>query len=193
MAQEPTRLSDAARLLLLRIARESVEAAVARKARPGFSIHQPELQRHGGAFVTLKSGEHLRGCIGRFEAKEPLYEIVAEMARAAATEDYRFAADPITPSEVPDLDIEISILSPMEKIADPLDIQLGVHGIYVVGKRGLGTGTYLPQVATEHHMTKEEFLSSCCAHKAGLRADAWRTGEADVFVYTAEVFGEQGE
>ena len=62
----------------------------------------------------------------------------------------------------------------MEKIANPLDLELGVHGIYVVGKRGFGAGTYLPQVATEHHMTKEEFLSSCCAHKAGLPADAWR-------------------
>ena len=90
---------------------------------------------------------------------------------------------------MPDLRIEISVLSPMAPIGDPLDIELGVHGIYVRGPGGRG-GTYLPQVATEHHMTKEQFLSSCCAHKAGLPPDAWRTGEAEVLVYTAEVFGE---
>ena len=77
----------------------------------------------------------------------------------------------------------------MEKIAEPLDIELGVHGIYIRGPAGRA-GTYLPQVATEHHMSKEEFLSSCCAHKAGLSPDAWRTGLAEVLVYTAEVFGE---
>jgi len=191
MAEPPTRLSDGARRRLLEIARASVEAAVRRQPAPRIEAVEPELEQHSGAFVTLTSGHRLRGCIGRFEAREPLWRVVAAMARAASTEDYRFSGDPITPAEVPELSIEISVLSPMQQIANPLDIVLGVHGIYVVGKGGLGAGTYLPQVATEFHMTKEEFLSSCCAHKAGLRPDAWRTGEADVFVYTAEVFGEQ--
>ena len=193
MPDQPTRLSDAARARLLEIARACVEAAVRHQPAPRLDVAEPELQRGGGAFVTLQNGHRLRGCIGRFEAKEALWRTVADMARAASTEDCRFAGDPITPGEVPQLDIEISVLSPMQKIANPLDIELGVHGIYVVGKRGFGAGTYLPQVATEHHMSKEEFLASCCAHKAGLRADAWRTGEADVFVYTAEVFGEQAD
>ena len=174
---------------LFRIARESVEAAVRGRPRPAFTPKSPALQAKAGAFVTLKNRGRLRGCIGQFTADEPLWQVVAAMAEAAATRDYRFFGDPITPDEVPDLRIEISVLSPMEPIGDPLDIELGVHGIYVRGPGGRG-GTYLPQVATEHHMTKEQFLSSCCAHKAGLPPDAWRTGEAEVLVYTAEVFGE---
>ncbi|NQT85891.1 AmmeMemoRadiSam system protein A, partial [bacterium] len=123
-----------------------------------------------------------------FRSDQPLWKLIAAMARSSATEDPRFLHDRITPDEVPQIDIEISVLSPMEKIDDPLAIELGVHGIYITG-RGR-SGTYLPQVATDHHMTKEQFLSSCCSGKAGLPADAWRTGEADVYIYTAEVFGK---
>ena len=155
---------------------------------------EPELQTHQGAFVTLKNAGRLRGCVGRFTADIALWQVVAEMAAAAATQDFRFAANPVTLAEVPQLSIDISVLSPMKRIDDPLDIELGVHGIYVRGPRGSGpggrSGTYLPQVATEHGMTKEQFLSSCCSSKAGLSPDAWRTGEAEVLVYTAEVFGE---
>jgi AmmeMemoRadiSam system protein A len=182
-------LSEPARERLLEIARRSVEAAVRREPPPRFDVAEPELAAHCGAFVTLKSRGRLRGCIGQFSAREPLWRVVAAMARSAATEDFRFLDQPITPAEVPALAIEISVLSAMEKIDNPLDIELGVHGIYIVGP-GHRAGTYLPQVATEHGMTKEQFLSSCCAQKAGLPADAWRTGEADVLVYTAEVFGE---
>ena len=186
-------LSAQARRRLLEIARASVEAAVRGKPTPPAHSDDPELQVQRGCFVTLTTHGRLRGCLGRFTASQPLWKTVAEMARASATEDMRFFGAQLTPANLPHLRIEISVLSPMTKIANPLDIELGVHGIYVVGKRGLGAGTYLPQVATEHHMGKEEFLSSCCAHKAGLRADAWRTGEADVFVYTAEVFGEHAD
>jgi AmmeMemoRadiSam system protein A len=190
MPDPPTPLREAARTRLLQVARQSVEAAVRGQPTPPLDVQEPELQAHCGAFVTLKSGDRLRGCIGQFTARQPLWQVVADMARAASTEDFRFFGNPITPAELPQLTIEISVLSPMEKIDDPLDIQLGVHGIYVVG-RGGRAGTYLPQVATEHHMSKEEFLSSCCAGKAGLSPDAWRTGEATVYVYTAEVFGEE--
>ena len=186
----PARLSDAARQLLLQIARQSAEAAVRGQPSPALRVGHPEVQLYQGAFVTLMNAGRLRGCIGRFTATDPLWKVVAEMARSSATEDFRFFGEPVTPAELPQLRIEISVLSPMTRIANPLDIELGVHGIYVVG-RGGRAGTYLPQVATEHGMGKEEFLSSCCAHKAGLRPDAWRTGEADVFVYTAEVFGEE--
>ena len=183
-------LSQVARCRLLEIARQSVEAAVGRKPPPSLDVQEPELQADCGAFVTLKNAERLRGCIGRFTADEPLWSVVADMARSSATQDFRFLANPITPEEVPQLSIEISVLSPMEKIDNPLDIELGVHGIYIRGPGGRG-GTYLPQVATEHDMTKEQFLSSCCSSKAGLSPDAWRTGEAEVLVYTAEVFGEE--
>ena len=183
-------LSPQARRRLLQIARQAMEAAVRRQPPPPIQATEPELQVKRGAFVTLKNRGRLRGCIGRFTSDQPLWKVVADMARAAAVEDFRFIANPITPAELPQITVEVSVLSPMEKIENPLDIQLGVHGIYVRGPGGRA-GTYLPQVATEHNMTKEEFLSSCCAHKAGLSPDAWRTGEAEVFVYTAEVFSEE--
>lgn len=184
-------LSAQARQRLLQIARASVEAAVRGTPPPSLQADEPELQAQRGCFVTLKTHGRLRGCLGCFTSNKPLWKAVAEMARASATEDPRFFGEQLAPAELPELDIEISVLSPMAKIANPLDIELGTHGIYVVG-RGGQAGTYLPQVATEHHMTKEEFLSSCCAHKAGLPSDAWRTGEAEVFTYTAEVFGQPG-
>lgn len=183
-------LPPQARRRLLETARQSMEAAVRRHPPPRLEVTEPELQARCGAFVTLKNRGRLRGCIGRFTSDEPLWKVVADMARASAIEDFRFFANPITPQELPQITVEISVLSPMEKIQDPLDIQLGVHGIYIRGPGGRA-GTYLPQVATEHNMTKEEFLSSCCAHKAGLSPDAWRTGEAEVLVYTAEVFSEE--
>lgn len=183
-------LSPQARQRLLQIARRSVEAAVAGGKPPDPRTDAPELQAHCGVFVTLTTHGRLRGCIGCFRSDEPLWRVVADMARSSATEDFRFFGQQLTRHDLAALHVEISILSPMTKIDDPLDIELGVHGIYVVG-RGGRAGTYLPQVATEHHMSKEEFLSSCCAHKAGLPADAWRTGEATVFTYTAEVFGEE--
>lgn len=185
-----TTLSPQARQRLLQIARASVEAAVRHLPMPPVETDDPELQARAGCFVTLTTHGRLRGCLGCFTSNQPLWKTVAEMARASATEDYRFLGNQIAAPELPSVRIEISVLSPMTKIANPLDIQLGVHGIYVVGRNGRA-GTYLPQVAIEHHMTKEEFLSSCCAHKAGLPPDAWRTGEAEVYVYTAEVFGEE--
>ncbi|NQT51637.1 AmmeMemoRadiSam system protein A [bacterium] len=189
MAQPRPPLPQAARQRLLAIARQSVEAAVTRQPPPAIHALEPELQTHCGAFVTLKLRGRLRGCIGQFTSDRPLGHTVADMARAAATEDFRFLDDPIRPAELTQLAIDISVLSPMQPIDDPLDIQLGVHGIYIKGPSGRA-GTYLPQVAIEHHMTKEGFLSSCCANKAGLSPDAWRTGEATVHVYTAEVFGD---
>jgi len=183
-------LSPQARKKLLEIARASVEAAVLGQAPPDVQCDAPELQAQRGVFVTLTTHGRLRGCLGCFTSDRPLWRTVAEMARASATEDFRFLGQQLSRHDLPHLRVEISVLSPMTKIANPLDIELGVHGIYVVGKHG-GSGTYLPQVATEHHMSKEQFLSSCCAHKAGLPADAWRTGEADVYVYTAQVFGEE--
>ncbi|MFW6158927.1 MAG: AmmeMemoRadiSam system protein A, partial [Planctomycetota bacterium] len=147
----------------------------------------PELQRPLGAFVTLHKRGQLRGCIGAFTADKPVCHVVGEMARSSAINDPRF--QPLTEAELSDLDIEISVLSPMEKTDDPLSLELGVHGVYV--KRGLQSGTFLPQVATEHGMSKEQFLSTCCAHKAGLPPDAWKKDpQTEVYLYTAQVFGE---
>jgi len=184
-------LSKEAQKELLKIARATVEAAVKGEDIPKFDVKNAELQKPRGVFVTLqnpKRREKLRGCIGYFNADRPVWEQVRRMAVAAATEDYRFAADPVTPGELEQIRIEISVLSPMQRIDDPLKIEMGKHGIYI--KRGGRSGTYLPQVA-EHFRTKEEFLSSCCADKAGLAPDAWKDKNTEVYVYTAQVFGEE--
>jgi AmmeMemoRadiSam system protein A len=113
--------------------------------------------------------------------------LVAEMAKSSATSDPRFFADPVTPRELNQLDVEISVLSPLKRTDDPLSLRLGVDGIYI--KRDRLSGCFLPQVATETGWSKEDFLSFCCAHKAGLPADAWKDPDTEVYLFTAEVFG----
>lgn len=174
--------------VMLTAARAAMEAAVRGESVPVCDASEPILEERRGVFITLRSGERLRGCIGRFTPSEPLRELIPEMAVAAATEDPRFAADRITPEQLPDVTVEISVLSPLEKTDDPLSIELGVHGIYI--RSGFRSGCFLPQVAIETGWTKEEFLSNCAAHKAGLPPDAWRHPDTEVLIFTAEVFSE---
>ena len=171
------------------LAKAAAEAAVRGEPPPPHSVDHPELQGLQGAFVTLKNAGRLRGCLGNFTSDKPLWKLVREMAAASATRDYRFTTDPITPSELPSIDIEISVLSPLERIQNPLGIRLGEHGIYI--RRAGMSGCFLPQVATETGWSKEEFLSHCCSHKAGLDPEAWRDPETEVLIFTAEVFGER--
>ncbi|MHC4726316.1 MAG: AMMECR1 domain-containing protein, partial [Planctomycetota bacterium] len=89
--------------------------------------------------------------------------------------------------ELDQLDVEISVLSPLQKTSEPLNLQLGIDGIYI--KKGRAAGCFLPQVATETGWSKEEFLSYCCSHKAGLAPDAWKDPETEVYLFTADVFG----
>ena len=128
-----------------------------------FTLHS-SLKEKCGAFVSLHKQGRLRGCIGHFGEDVPLYEIVAEMARAAAFEDPRF--QPVTHDELDDLDIEISVLTPMRRIQSLDEFQLHKHGIYI--KKGYRSGTFLPQVADEVNWTKEEFVGHCSQDKAGL-------------------------
>lgn len=179
-------MNEHARKRLLEIAKGSVEAAVRRQPLPKVDEDAPELQEVCGCFVTLKTHGHLRGCLGRFIGEGPICQLVNEMARASATEDPRFFGHPLTVSDLPELEIEISVLSPLKRIDDPMKIELGVHGIYV--RRGARAGCFLPQVATETGWTKEEFLGHCCEGKAGLAWDAWRDPKTVVEVFTAEVF-----
>ncbi len=173
--------------MLLKTAKDTVEAVVRGTEPPGPVTDDPALQAKCGCFVTLKNNEALRGCIGQFTSDKPLIELIVEMAAASATSDPRFLNNPIRPQELPQLDVEISVLSPLEKTSDPLGLELGVHGIYI--KSGFTSGCFLPQVATETGWSKEEFLSYCCSHKAGLAPDAWKGPETDVYLFTAEVFG----
>ena len=124
----------------------------------------------------------LRGCIGHFGEDVPLHKIVAEMARAAAFEDPRFLN--VTREEFDDLEIEISVLTPMRRIYSLDEFELHRHGIYI--RKGFSSGTYLPQVADEVNWTKEEFVSHCSQDKAGLGWDGWK--DAELYVYEAIVF-----
>jgi len=174
---------------LLKVARDTVEAVIKREPIENPQSDDPELNAPCGCFVTLKNHGRLRGCIGRFISESPLIELVAEMAKSSATGDPRFFADPISAGELDQLDVEISVLSPLERTDEPLSLRLGVDGIYI--KKGRASGCFLPQVATETGWSKEEFLSYCCAHKAGLAADAWRDPETEVNLFTADVFGAE--
>ncbi len=174
---------------LLKVARDTVEAVIKGEPNEAPQSDDPELNAPCGCFVTLKNQGRLRGCIGNFTSEGPLIELVADMAKASATGDSRFLADPITAGELDRLDVEISVLSPLERTDEPLSLRLGVDGIYI--KSGCTSGCFLPQVATEAGWSKEEFLSCCCAHKAGLAADAWREPETEVYLFTADVFGAE--
>ena len=150
-----------------------------------FSHHSPlttHLFSKCGAFVSLHKQGRLRGCIGHFGEDVPLHEIVAEMARAAAFEDPRFM--PVTKDELDDIDIEISVLTPMRRIQSLDEFQLHKHGIYI--KKGYRSGTFLPQVADEVNWTKEEFVGHCAQDKAGIGWDGWR--DAELYVYEAIIF-----
>lgn len=173
---------------LLKVAKNTVIAAVTGKVYHLLATDDPELNAHCGCFVTLKNNEQLRGCIGQFTSDIPLIELVSDMAVASSTRDHRFFSEPITEQELNKLDIEISVLSPLKKTDDPLSLRLGVDGIYIVN--GRNSGCFLPQVATETGWTKEEFLSYCCSHKAGLSPDAWKDDNTEVYLFDADVFGE---
>jgi AmmeMemoRadiSam system protein A len=181
-------LSKQERDLLLRLAREALEAEVAGRRPPEPPQTGGELAEERGVFVTLTNRGRLRGCIGTFQPTRPLVGQVIEMA-AEAARDPRFVYERITPDEVPDLTIGISVLSPLEPVEDPLSIELGVHGIYVLGPGGRG-GCFLPEVADETGWTKEEFLSHCCGGKAGMAPDAWKSPDTRVLVFTTEKFDD---
>jgi len=178
------------RKALLKLARESVAAAAAGRAPPRPAKMDGTLALRRGCFVTLTNRGDLRGCIGTFSPTAPLGEQIVEMA-AAATRDPRFVGNRITPREVPELTVQVSVLSELQPIEDPLDIELGVHGIYIA--RGGLSGCFLPEVATETGWSKEEFLSRCCGGKAGLAPDAWKDPQTKVYVFTSEKFADGPE
>ncbi len=180
------RLSADEKWFLLRIARQTVTEYVRSRTIPAVnpaSLTTAE-KTPCGAFVTLREKGDLRGCIGRFDASEPLAAVVQQMAVAAATQDPRFS--PVRADEVPSLEIEISVLTPMKRISSIDEIELGRHGIYM--RKGGRSGTFLPQVATETGWTKEQFLGHCARDKAGIGWEGWK--DAELFTFEALVFSE---
>ena len=185
--EEGEMFNEAQRRELLKIARQSISNYLKTGKKMDVDTDDEDLKRELGAFVTLHKNGQLRGCIGNMQAEGPLNLTIRDMALAAAFKDPRFG--PVKADELDGIDVEISVLSPMRKIEDPEEIEMGKHGVMV--KMGWKGGVYLPQVATETGWDREEFMNSLCAHKAGIPRDAWKTGDADIYVYTAEVFGEK--
>lgn len=171
------------RQALRRIALESIREALAGRRFIPPPPESPALRQPRGAFVTLRRGGALRGCIGTLVARRPLYEEVAQMALAAAFEDPRFP--PLSAEELSDLELEISALTPLRRVQDPAEIEVGRHGLYI--RRGPFSGVLLPQVAVEYGWDRETFLRETC-RKAGLPPDAWRDPETEIYVFSAEVF-----
>ena len=186
--EEKQMLNEAQRKRLLEIARESITSYVKDGKRKIFTESDPLLNKSMGAFVTLHEAGELRGCIGNIAGTGPLHNTIADLAIEAATGDPRFQH--ISPEQIDKIDIEISVLSPLKKIKSPDEINIPGHGVVV--RRGSRSGVYLPQVADETGWNKEEFLTSLCAHKAGLPRDAWKDPATELYTFTAEVFGEKG-
>jgi len=170
------------RALLLKLAHESIESALDQR-EISCDAPTPHLAGPRGAFTTLYCRGALRGCVGYVLPVASLYRVVAETARAAAFEDTRFL--PVTREEAAELEISLSILSPITPIKAK-EVEVGRHGLIVSqhGRRGL----LLPQVPVEHEWDRVAFLEQTC-RKAGLPPDAWLKG-ATLEAFTAEVFGE---
>jgi len=175
--------TDVQQRILVQIARDAVRRSVS--GDPPGAVRSDQFPEASGAFVTLKKHGELRGCIGTLECRRPLPEEIARVAVSAAREDPRF--EPVRPSELDELDVEVSVLGPLEEIdpTDPEAIVIGRHGLVV--EQGYVRGLLLPQVATEWKMDRETFLAHTCV-KAGLPADCWRRG-ARVYRFAADVFG----
>ena len=171
---------------LLRVACETIAAAISKKEAAAVTSDDPDLNVKQGCFVTIKNGGRLRGCIGNFTSEKPLIDLVSEMAVSAATRDPRFFLEPITANELESLEVEISVISPMELTDDPASLRLGIDGIYIVN--GAKSGCFLPQVATETGWTETQFLTHCCVEKAGLSAGAWEDPDTEVYLFTADAF-----
>ena len=169
--------------LLHKIARETIEARCRGEKPPRNEATTATLKEPRGAFVTLTEKGELRGCIGYIVATRPLADAIAEMAEAAAFHDPRFM--PVRADELKDIKIEISVLTPLKRIDNVEEIQVGTHGIYM--KQGFSSGLLLPQVATEYGWDRPTFLKHTCL-KAGLREDAWKEKNTEIYIFSADIF-----
>ncbi len=184
---ENMNLSAADKEQLLKLARAAIRAHFKGETVPPPANPSPVLCQTRGVFVSLHRQGDLRGCIGYLQPVKPLLAAVEEMAAAAAFHDPRFR--PLGEEELADLEVEISVLSPMEPIKKIGDIQVGQHGLLI--ERGPNRGLLLPQVATEWKWDRQTFLEQTC-RKAGLPPDAWKDPETRISTFTAEIFSDHG-
>ncbi|MFH1247860.1 MAG: AmmeMemoRadiSam system protein B, partial [Candidatus Omnitrophota bacterium] len=168
---------------LLEIARASIKEYLDTGKRLKVEENDPVLNKSLGAFVTLHKHKELRGCIGNMVGTQELYLTIRDMAIESAFSDPRFPS--LSKDELKDIEIEVSVLSPLERVDSADSIQMGVHGVLV--KKGFRSGVFLPQVATETGWSKEEFLNHLCAGKAGLSPDAWKDKATELYTFKAFV------
>ena len=170
---------------LLHTARESIRAAF-HDEEGSYPEPTENLMTACGAFVTLREEGALRGCIGNVTPEQPLFEAVTDLARSSAFRDPRFP--PLEEQELPHLDIEISVLTPLEPIA-PEEVEVGTHGLLI--RSGLRSGLLLPQVPVEQGWDRDQFLTHTC-YKAGLPGTSWQDPDTELLSFTAIVFSESG-
>ncbi len=185
-ASESISLTTEERGGLLAIARDAIGAGLRGEPMPARKKPSKGLRQMRGVFVTVKKHGELRGCMGLIQPVKPLFEATAEMAEAAAFRDFRFM--PAQPDEFDDLELEISVLSQLERMHDISEVKVGESGLVV--ERGAQRGLLLPQVAVEHNWDARTFLEYTCI-KAGLTKDAWEEAETEVYLFSAEVWQEE--
>ena len=168
---------------LRQIAQAAIERRLKGEKASPTDIAGGHLKENRGAFVSLHRRGQLRGCIGVIQPDRPLYQVVEEMAAAAAFEDSRFA--PLTAHELKDLDLEISVLTPLQRVQDIEEIEVGKHGLYI--KKGFYAGLLLPQVAAEYKWDRVTFLEETC-REAGLPKGAWKEKGTEIYLFSADIF-----
>jgi hypothetical protein len=176
-------LTEEEKKVLHQIARAAIERRLGREKLPEVEISGEHLQENRGAFVSLHKRGQLRGCIGTIQPAKPLHRVVEDMASAAAFDDSRF--NPLSLEEMKDVELEISVLTPLERVTEIDDIEVGKHGLYI--KKGFYSGLLLPQVATDYNWSRQTFLEETC-RKAGLPRNAWKEKGTELFMFSAEVF-----
>ncbi len=185
-SREPLSLSREEKKYLLDIARKTISASLDKKELKLNIPPNPPFHVNSGVFVTLKKYGMLRGCIGIMEPIKPLYKAVSDTAISSAFQDARFS--PVRKDEIGNIDIEISVLSPIREIKSTDELVPGRDGIILVN--GNNSGVFLPQVATEQKWDKAELLRQI-GYKAGLGPDTWKDKNTRLYTFTADVFGEE--
>ena len=184
--EEARQMKIESQSLLLQIARDAIIYYLEDRIPSKLQGLDAELLQQSGVFVTLHKRGQLRGCVGQFVSDKPLYETVAEAAIAAATRDPRFHQ--VNLSEMPELEIEISVPTPLQPFEQIEDLEIGVHGLYI--KPTEHSGLLLPHVATGHNWDRTQFLQQACK-QAKLPQEAWQNPETEIYLFSSQVFGEE--
>ncbi len=176
-------LTEEEKNILINIVKRTIQCKLDGTETPELQVESEILKEKRGAFVTLKKNGQLRGCIGYIDAKRPLYKTIEEMAVASAFNDPRFS--PLRRDELKHLILEISVLSPLTIIRNVEEINIGVHGLYIV--KGYHSGLLLPQVAIEYKWDRLTFLEETC-YKANISPNAWKEKDTKIYIFSANVF-----